>query len=496
MSDEKNYNLFINGKIVEAQGGKTFESIDPSTGKVFAQVADASKEDMEQAIQSARQAFDSGVWSGLSADERGVYLHKIADTIRKHAKELADLETQDTGKTGKQTTLIDVPTIADTFEYFSKAGSLLNGRSNEISAPVKSDICHEPMGVVGCLIPWNYPLIMLGWKVAPAMLAGNTIVFRPSATASVAILALARLIAQTGLPEGVLNIVPCKDHAVSQLIVDSSLVDMITFTGGTKTGQELMRQAAGTTKKVTMELGGKSPNIVFADCDQEAALGGTLSAIFMNQGQMCTAGSRLFVEDSIYDDFVSRLVMKAKSLKIGPASDYSSDFGPLVSEGQRKSVMGFIDRGNSEGAKLLCGGKIPEGLAKSGGFYFEPTIFEQVDPRMTIAREEIFGPVLCVFRFKTEEDVIAVANDTPYGLSSCVWTKDETRARRVASQLQCGTVWINTYGGFYNEGSYGGYKQSGFGRDLGAEGLLGYTQSKHICADATPGGQPLVSSWF
>ncbi len=496
MTESLVYNLYINGKIVPAQDGKDFESVDPSTGKVFARVADASAADMESAIAAARKAFDSGAWSGLTADERGEYLLKIAQTIRQHAKELADLESRDTGKTGKQTTFIDVPTVADTFEYFAKAGHLLSGRDNEISAPVKSRICHEPMGVVGCVIPWNYPLIMFGWKVAPALLAGNTIVFRPSATASVAIMRLAQLIAETGLPEGVLNIVPCKDHTVAQLLVDSPGVDMITFTGGTKTGQDLMRRAAGTTKKLTMELGGKSPNIVFADCDQQAALGGTLSAIFMNQGQMCTAGSRLFVEDGIYDDFVGKLVEKARSLKVGPADDYSTDFGPLASASQLATVQDYVGKGQAEGARLLCGGKVPEGLGQTDGFYFEPTIFADVTPEMTIVREEIFGPVLCVFRFSSEDEAVSGANNTDFGLAACLWTKDEDKARRVGTQLRCGTVWVNTYGGFYNEAPYGGYKQSGFGRELGAEGLLEYTQTKHICVDATPGGQPLVSSWF
>lgn len=492
----KNYNLFIDNQTRPAKEGRVFESIDPSTADAFAQMADASLDDMREAIAAARKAFDAGIWVEMGPSGRGIYLKKIAEVIRANAKELAELETRDTGKTIKQTTFIDVPTIADTFDSFSNAALLLKEEINPVKAPVKSVTVREPVGVVGMIIPWNYPLIMFGWKVAPALAAGNCVVFKPSKHASVSICRMAELIFQIGLPPGVLNIVTSSDHKVGNELAVNPDVDMLSFTGGTETGKELMCQAAGTVKKLSMELGGKSPNIVFADCDRDAAIGGTMSAIFMNQGQMCTAGSRLLLEDYIYDEFLAKLIEKTKALKIGPANDHSTDFGPLSNAAQLKKAMAYIEKGKADGARLVCGGNFPAGGEIQKGYYFEPAIFADVKNDMTIAREEIFGPVLSVIRFSSEREAIQVANDTPYGLAACVWTKDKKRAGRVAGQLRCGTVWVNTYGGFYNEAPFGGYKQSGFGRELGRDGLWEYTQAKHICIDETPGGKPLVSSWF
>lgn len=492
----RQFSLLIDGEIRLSDNGKYFESINPSNGEVFACAANADIKDMQSAIAAARAAFDNGSWSGLTVEQRGSYLVKIAKLIRENAKELADLESLDTGKTSKQTTFIDVPTCADTFEYFGKITNELNGKINPVQATVKSVTEHEPMGVVGCIIPWNYPLIMAAWKMAPALIAGNTVVFKPSSTASVSVLRLAQIIKEVGLPKGVVNVITSTDHEVGSELIRSKDINMLTFTGGTQTGQMIMKLAADTTKKISLELGGKSPNIVFEDCDFEAALGGTMSAIFMNQGQMCTAGSRLLLEDKIYDKFLSALVEKTKALKIGEASSYETQFGPLVSLRHRDEVLSYIEKGVKEGAKLECGGKIPEGDDFKSGAYLEPTIFSNVTNDMTIAQEEIFGPVLSVIKFSKTEEAVRIANDSPYGLASMVWTKDPDKANAVAKQIQSGVVWINTYGGFYNEASFGGYKQSGFGRELGIEGLLEYTQSKHICTDMTPGGQPLVSTWF
>ncbi len=477
------FDLFINGEIKPLESGNYFDSIDPSTGEVFARVADASVEDMQSAIKAARACFDSGRWSSLTVVERGKYLVKIAQLIRTNAKELAELETRDTGKTTKQTTFIDVPTCADTFEYFGKTTGELDRKINPVPAAVKSVTDHEPIGVVGCIIPWNYPLIMAAWKMAPALAAGNTVVFKPSSTASVAILKLAQIIDEAHLPHGAVNIVASANHYTASEMIRSEEVDMISFTGGTETGQEIMKLGAETTKKLSLELGGKSPNIVFTDCDFEAALGGTMSAIFMNQGQMCTAGSRLLLEDKIYDQFLTALIEKTKALKIGPASDYETQFGPLVSERHRDSVLSYIEKGQQEGAELVCGGKVPEDGSLKNGAYLEPTIFSNVGNKMTIAQEEIFGPVLSVIKFSGIEEAVEIANDSPFGLASMIWTKNLQKAEDVARQIQSGIVWINTYGGFYNEASFGGYKQSGFGRELGVEGLLEYTQSKHICMD-------------
>jgi len=488
-TDIQKFDSYIDGQMV---GQKFFDLINPSNGEAFAKAADASLEDVKKAIAAARAAFDSGMWSGLSAQERGKYLLRIAELIRENAKGLADLETLSTGKTSKQTTFIDVPTCADTFEYFSKAHDLLKGHENNVPAPVKSRTDREPIGVVGCIIPWNYPLIMTAWKIAPALLAGNTIVLKPSRLGCAAVLKLAQIIQQAGVPQGVVNVFATTSEAAVSEIIKSKDVDMVSFTGGTETGKEVMKLASGTVKKISLELGGKSPNIVFGDCDFDAAIGGTMSAIFMNQGQMCTAGSRLLVEESIAEKFVNTLVEKTKALKIGPASSYDTDFGPMISRQQRNKALDAIRSGVKEGAKILCGGNAPS----QNGFYLEPTILTNVHNQMSVVREEIFGPVLCVMTFKSEDQAVMTANDSSYGLAACVWTKDLNKADRVAKKLQCGTVWINTYGGFYNEASFGGYKQSGSGRELGAEGLWEFTQSKHVCVDATPGGKPLVSSWF
>ncbi len=496
ITTQQQFDLLINGHLVPSSNKGSFEMINPSTGEVFARAADASKEDILKAIASAREAFDNGPWPKMTLAQRGIYLKKIAELIRKHAKELADLESINCGKTLKQSTFIDIPTAADCFEYFGNVENLLKERENKIDAPVKSITRFEPMGVITCIIPWNYPLIMAAWKMAPALICGNTIIFKPSSSGCASIMRLAKIIEESGLPKGVVNIVTTKDHGAGSLLVSDKSVDMVSFTGGTETGREIMKQASATTKKVSLELGGKSPNIVFADCDFEAAIGGTMSAIFMNQGQMCTAGSRLILEDKIYDEFLNKLIEKTKALKIGDALDYQTQFGPVISQGQRDNILKFIENAVKEGASIACGGKIPSDPQCKNGFYIEPTILTNVTSSMKAAQEEIFGPVLSVIKFSTPDEAIAIANDSQYGLASCIWTKDLTKASNVGKQLRAGIVWINTYGGFYNEASFGGYKQSGFGRELGLEGLLEYSNSKHICTDQTNSGRSLVTSWF
>ena len=508
------FDLLMQGKLGPALTGKYFDAINPSNGEVFAQIADADEIDVQMAVSAARLGFDHGHWPQMSVAERGAFLLRIATLIRENAKELADLECASTGKTIKHTTFIDVPTAADTFEYFGNlSGNLFREMVNKRGlspdsqgdCPLQSTIEHEPVGVVVVIIPWNYPLIMTAWKLAPALLAGNTVVLKPSKVACASVMLLAKIVSQVGLSKGVLNIITSSRAQTGQELVGNPEVDMVSFTGGTKTGQEVMAQAAKGVKKLTLELGGKSPNIVFADCDMEAALGGSLSAIFMNQGQMCTAGSRILVEDKIYKEFVDKLVSRAKNLKIGSADNFETEFGPLVSIEHRNSVLKYIEKGKQEGAKLACGGKIPEGNSPheklgtvpfSKGAYLEPTIFVNVRNSMSIAQEEIFGPVLCVIPFTSMEEAIHIANDTKYGLAAMIWSKDLEKANKVARRLRCGTVWINTYGAFLNEVPFGGYKQSGFGRELGLAGLLEYTQLKHIAIDQTPGGRSLVTSWF
>lgn len=490
------FELLIDGQIRPAGKNEYFESINPSTGEVLARVACSTKQDMAEAVASSRKAFDSGLWAQLNLHERGQYLNRIAQLIRENAKELALLECLDTGKTIKQATFIDVPTAADSFEYFGHVSSQLNGEVVPVPDPVRCTLEHEPRGVAGCIIPWNYPLILAAWKIAPALMAGNCVILKPSPLASVSLMRLAQIIEKVGLPKGVLNIVSGKSNEVASELAKSPDVDMISFTGSNVVGQEIMRLAANTTKKVVLELGGKSASIVFADCDFETALGGVMSSIFMNQGQMCTACSRLLLEEKIYDQFLNRLVEKTKNLKIGPANNYQTDFGPLISKEHRDKVLAAIEKGKKEGAKLICGGKIPKGKGLENGFYLEPTIFADVKNSMTIAQEETFGPVLSVIKFSDCVRAYAIANDSKYGLAASIWTKDLEKANLVSKKLQCGTVWINTYGGFYNEVPFGGYKQSGFGRELGVEGLLEYTQTKNICLDQTPGGKSLVASWF
>ncbi len=414
--------------------------------------------------------------------------------IREHAKELADLECASCGKTIKHATFIDVPTAADTFEYFGNLSGKFINETLRHSSPVLSMIEREPIGVVAAIIPWNYPLIMTAWKLAPALLAGNCVVLKPSPVACVSVMLLAKIITQAGLPKGVLNIIASSRAQAGQDLVESGEVDMVSFSGSTSSGEAVMAQASKGVKKLTLELGGKSPNIVFADCNMEAAIGGALSAIFMNQGQMCTAGSRLLLEDNIYQEFVDKLVARAKNLKIGPADNFETEFGPLISIDHRNAVLKFIEQGKQEGAKLVCGGKVPDINAK--GAYLEPTIFVNVRNSMRIAQEEIFGPVLCIIPFSCVDEAVHIANDTKYGLAAMIWSKDLEKANQVARRLRCGTVWINTYGVFLNEVPFGGYKQSGFGRELGLAGFWEYTQLKHIATDQTPGGKSLVTSWF
>lgn len=490
----KNYKLFINGQWVVAEKDEELPSINPSTGEVIGTIAKAQGADANRAVQAAKAAFLSGVWSNLTTEERGQYLEKIAEAIRHHAKELAEIESADTGKTIKHTTFIDVPTCADTFAYFAKVHKELGDKKLAIGAPVESKICYDPIGVVAAIAAWNYPLIFFGWKVAPALIAGNTVVYKPSSAASLSVARIFEII-QGILPNGVLNLITGGKEA-GEALAKSVDVDMLTFTGGTQTGQEIMRMASANTKKLCLELGGKSPNIVFADANLDAAIGGTLSGIFMNQGQMCVAGSRLLLEDKIYDEFIERLAKEAKRFKIGNALDYQTEFGPLINTAHRDSVLAYVEKGKKEGARLVCGGKIPDGAEYKNGAFIEPTIFADVKNSMTIAQEEIFGPVLSVIKFSGIEEAIKIANDSKYGLAAMVWTNDKAKAELVSSQLRCGTVWVNTYGGFYNEAPFGGYKQSGFGRELGLEGLLEYAQAKHVCIDKTPGGISLASSWF
>ncbi len=487
------YRMYIDGKFCDAEAGAVTESLNPATEEKIAAFPLATAKDMEAAIRAARRAFDEGPWPRMSLAERGAYLVRIAQEIREAAFDLARVETLDTGKTTKQTTFIDIPVAANAYEYFAGAAGEIKGETLAVPAPAMSYTLREAVGVVGAIIPWNYPFLMAAWKIASSIILGNTVVLKPSREASLSCLELARVFHKVDLPPGVVNIVTGQGVVLGQHLAGSTAVDMITFTGSTDVGRGVMRAAASNLKKLTLELGGKSPNIVLADADLEAAAGGSLCAIFMNQGQMCVAGSRLIVEEKVYDVFLEMIATKTKKLKVGDPQDPATDLGPLISAAQKKIVLDYIAVGRKEG-RLVAGGGAPKDLSK--GYYVEPTVFADVGNNARIAREEIFGPVLCVLKARDAEEAVRIANDTDFGLAGMVWTRDIAAATTIAQRLRCGTVWVNTYGGFYNEAPFGGYKQSGFGRELGREGLTEMTQVKHVNVDLTPGGKSLVTSWF
>lgn len=483
--------MYINGEFCEAKSRAVLESINPATEEAMAVFPRASEDDLSEAILSARRAYDDGDWPHMSLPERGGYLLKIAQLIRESAYEIARVETQDTGKTLKQTTFIDIPVAANAYEYFAGAASQVKGETIRVPAPAMSYTLRESIGVIGQVIPWNYPFLMAAWKIASSIILGNTVVFKPSKEASLSCLELAKILKEADLPPGVVNIVTGEGRELGHMLASSKNVDMISFTGSTAVGRSVMVAAASNIKKVSLELGGKSPNILLKDCDLETSVNGSLSAIFMNQGQMCVAGSRLIVEEAVYEKVLEMLVEKTRKLKVGPPEDPATDLGPLISAAQKQRVLEYIELGKRE-AKLVCGLNVD--LAR--GYYVAPVIFANVKNDMRIAREEIFGPVLAVIKVKNIDEALRVANDSDYGLAAMVWTKDLNKANFLASRLRAGTVWVNTYGGFYNEAPFGGYKQSGLGRELGLDGLLEYTEVKHVNIDLTPGGKSLVTSWF
>ncbi len=485
------YKMYIDGKFCDAENGAVLESINPATEEKIALFPKATTEDLGRAIKAARVAYDEGEWPRMTLPERSSFLVKIANLIRESAYEISRIETEDTGKTLKQTTFIDIPVAANAYEYFAGAACEVKGETIAVPAPALSYTLREPVGVVGAITPWNYPFLMAAWKIASSIVLGNTVVFKPSKEASLSSLELAKIFEKAELPKGVVNVITGDGVTIGHGLASSDLVDMVSFTGSTDVGRDVMRSAAGNLKKLTLELGGKSPNIVLKDCDLETAANGSLCAIFMNQGQMCVAGSRLLVEEAVYDKFVDLLVSKTKKLKVGDPCDPATDIGPVINEKQKKTILNYIAIGKKE-ARLVCGGGSPF----NKGFYVEPTIFADASNNSRIAREEIFGPVLTIIKVKDAQDAVRVANDTPYGLAAMVWTKDLEKAATVSRQLRVGTVWVNTFGGFYNEAPFGGYKQSGFGRELGKEGMCELTQVKHVNIDLTPGGKTLVASWF
>ena len=475
----KPLSMLVGGAFVAAKSGATREIRDPGNGELLAVVPEAGREDVKLAILAAREAFDRGPWRKTSAQERGKLLLKIGDLIRADAKALAELEVRNMGKPLAEAEY-DVADAANCFEFYGGLATKIHGETMSVPANSLSFVLREPVGVCGQIIPWNYPLLMAAWKMAPALAAGCTVVLKPSELTPLTALRLARLMSDAGVPAGVVNVVTGPGAGAGEELAESPLVDKVAFTGGTVTGRKIAIAATGNLKRITLELGGKNPNIVFADADFEAAVDGALFAAFANQGEVCSAGSRLLVERKIHKKLVAAMLAKIPRIKIGHGLLPGVKMGPLVSAAHRDKVEAYIAIGKKEGAKLVCGGGRPKGAEFSNGNFVEPTIFDDVKPSMRVAREEIFGPVLSVIPFDTEEEAVRLANDTEYGLAAAVWTTNINKGVRVIKELRAGITWINTYHPTYNEMPWGGYKQSGTGRELGLYGIQAYLETKQV----------------
>lgn len=476
------YPMFINGEWVEAHLGKRMDVINPTTGEILATVSEGDAIDTTMAIEAARKAFDSGPWPGLTHQARGRLLFKLAELVRKNKPHLAKLESLNMGKPLLEAEF-DIDDVATCFEYYGGLATKIYGEIAPVPDNAVSLIMKEPIGVAAGIIPWNYPLLMAAWKLAPALCAGCTCILKPASVTPLTALELGKLIAEAGYPKGVVNILIGSGETVGMALARSPLVDKIAITGSLETGREIMKAAAETNlKKVTLELGGKSPNIFFTDSDFEAAIDGALFGIFVNQGEVCSAGSRVLVQKPMLDKFVSAMVKKAKTIQLGDPLDPKTKMGPLVSKQQYEKVMKYIEIGKREKAELVCGGGGPKNFLShlKKGYFIEPTIFVSKDNKNRIAREEIFGPVVTVIPFKDEEDAIKIANDTNYGLAAAVWTRDIFRAFRMVKALQAGIVWVNTMQPTYVEAPWGGYKQSGQGRELSHHGVEEYMQLKQV----------------
>ncbi|MBI3949014.1 MAG: betaine-aldehyde dehydrogenase [Acidobacteria bacterium] len=473
--------LFIGGEWRDPLSGQTFETINPATGEPITQVALASDEDVDLAAQAARKAFEEGPWTKMSSTDRGKILWKIGDLLMQNADEMAYLETLDCGKPISESRHIDIPMVAELFQYYAGWTTKIHGETIPVKGPFLNYTLREPVGIVAAITPWNFPLLLASWKIAAALAAGNTVILKPSEETPLSALRLAEIVQEAGLPAGAFNVVTGAGE-VGAALVRHPGVDKIAFTGSTATGQQIMREAAGTLKKVTLELGGKSPNIVLADADLDRAVRGAFLGIFYNNGQVCTAGSRLFVEESIHDQLLEQLVARTKKTAPGDPLHPKTRLGPIANKAQFEKVTRYVEIGKDEGAKLIVGGDRPQ-IDDGKGYFFNPTIFDDVDNRMRIAQEEIFGPVLATIRVKDINDAIRQANETIYGLAAAVWTRDIKKAHRLARELKAGTVWINTYNMYDVASPFGGYKQSGFGRELGMHALEHYTQVKSVWVD-------------
>jgi len=494
----KTYNIFINGEFRDSKFKNKI--INPASGEIIAEVSLASREDINLAIKAARDAFDKGPWPNISLAQRKEFLLKISQGILDKASELAELETLNTGKPLKESTFMDIPSAAETFKYFANnLERILKEQTLEVesqASSAKAQLLPQPRGVVGLIVPWNYPLLIASWKMAQSLAAGNTVILKPSSLTPLTALELAKIVSEAGLPKGVVNVMPGPGEEVGKPLCSDKRVDMISFTGSNIVGKKILEYSSRNVKKLIMELGGKSASIILNDADLELAVNGSLCSIFLNQGQMCTAMSRILVQDDIYDKFIDGFVEKVKTIKLGNSLDLETQMGRLASQWQREKVIKYVEKAKARGVKLLYGGKIPcqEGLKK--GFFFEPTVFGQVSQNEPIFQEEIFGPVVCISKFSKLEEAIELANKSDFALAGCIWTKDVEKAKDLATKINAGTIWINTYGMFFNELAYGGCKQSGFGKELGDQGLLEYTNLKNIVVDTTKDSKPIVNYWY
>ena len=471
------YRMLIDGEWVEARSGRTFEVMNPATAEPMATVPDAGAEDVDRAVKAGRRAFDGG-WRDATAQERGRVLLRLADTVRREAQRLATLETLNSGKPLAESEF-DVNDAATCFEYYGGLATKLHGEVLPVPDNALSMALREPVGVAAQIIPWNYPLLMAAWKLAPAICAGCSMVIKPAEQTPVTLLELARFFEECGLPKGVVNVVTGFGETAGAPLVAHPQVDKIAFTGSVDVGKSVMRAAAETLKKISLELGGKSPNIFFADADFEAAVEGALFGVFFNQGEVCSAGSRILVQRPIYRKFVDAMVAKARGITVGLPLDRDTKMGPLVSKAQMERVLRYQEIGKRE-AKVATGGGRPSDAGLQRGYFVEPTIFYDVDNSATIAREEIFGPVMSVIPFEDEADALRIANDTPYGLAAAVWSRDIFKCLRMVKQLQAGIVWVNHMQPTYVEAPWGGYKMSGIGRELGPWGAAEYLQVKQV----------------
>jgi phenylacetaldehyde dehydrogenase len=474
--------LLINGKWVEAASGKTFASYNPATGEVLAQVAEGDREDIDRAVKAARAAFETGPWSRISPATRGKMIWKLADLIEKHLEEFAQIESLDNGKPLAIARVADVPLTIEHLRYYAGWATKIEGNTIPLTlAPPSKFLAYtvrEPVGVVGQIIPWNFPLLMAAWKLGPALAAGCTVVLKPAEQTPLSALRLGELLQEAGFPDGVVNIVPGYGETAGAALASHPDVDKVAFTGSTEVGKLIIHAAAGNLKKVSLELGGKSPNVILEDADLDSAIPGAASAIFFNHGQCCCAGSRLYVDKKIFDKVVDGMARSAEKIRVRPGFDPECDMGPLVSEEQMNRVCGYLDSGKKEGAKAVTGGERQGEI----GYFVKPTVLVDTTENMKVVQEEIFGPVVTAIPFSDPNEIVQKANDTVYGLAAGIWTRDIKKAHKLAGKLRAGTVWINCYNVFDAALPFGGYKQSGWGREMGHEVLHNYTEVKSVCA--------------